>query len=411
MQQEPIEPNWKAQNLRHKRVFLKPLFFSRRLFRLILDVKGLLRKQNRSQFHIDAPLMVSDPFKKFFRQTIAVSIALLVVTSIAPHSILETGFTAEYFGDDSDFVQEEEELSLPPFLMNDEGFVLKTSPTSEDVSHIGFTDSVQHTVQSGDTLSSIAALYGISLKTLLWENNIGESAPLRIGQTLVVPSLDGVTHTITAKNETLSSIAKQYGVDSKLIREHNSLEGDVIQKGQKLFIPGGKKKEDTIIVRAGSRSGGRASAVNTFSARIVMSSDASPEGGKQLIFPTTGKLTQGFRSGHYALDVGNAAKPDIWAASPGTVIKAKGGCEPREVKINRGCNGGYGNVVIVDHGGGLQTLYAHLETVYVTEGQKVDRGQALGKMGSSGRTYGKTGIHLHFEVYDNGVKKNPSNYF
>lgn len=409
MEQDNFEPNWQAQSLRHKRVFLKSLFFSRRLFRFILDLKSFFLRPYR-RIRMDAPVTVRDPFKKLLRQTIAISVALLVVTSIAPHSILETGFTAEYFGDDSDFIQEEDELALPPFLMNEEGFVLKTSPASEEPSRTGFTDSVQHTIQGGDTLSSIASLYRISVKTLVWENNIHENSPLRIGQTLVIPPLDGVTHSVTGKNETLSSIAKQYAVDAKLISEHNSLEGDVIQKGQKIFVPGGKKKENPIVFRAGSRSSGRSS-INTFDNKLVMSSSATPDAGKELIFPTSGKLTQGFRAGHYALDVGNAAKPDIWAASPGTVVSAKGGCQPREVKINRSCNGGFGNVVIVDHGGGLQTLYAHLETVYVSEGQRVERGQSLGKMGSSGRTYGKTGIHLHFEVYDNGVKKNPANYF
>lgn len=407
--------------MRHKRVFLKPLFFSRRLFRLILDLKSFLRhpyipffrKPALHNIHIDAPVIVKDPFKKILRQTVVLAVALIVVTSIAPRSILETGFTAEYFGDDSDFVQEEEELTLPPFLMNEEGFVLKTSPATEDVSRIGFTDSVQHTVQSGETLSGIAALYKISVKTLLWENNLYENSTLRIGQTLIIPPVDGVTHTIAGKNETLASISKQYGVDVKLIKEHNNLESDTIAKGQKLFIPGGKKKEAVIIARSGARSGGGrgASSVNTFDSKLVMSSGATPEAGKELIFPTTGKLSQGFRAGHYALDVANSAKPDVWAAAPGTVTSAKGGCVPREVRIDRGCNGGYGNVVIVDHGGGLQTLYAHLETVYVSDGQKLERGQAVGKMGSSGRTYGKTGIHVHFEVYDNGVKKNPANYF
>lgn len=353
--------------------------------------------------------MITDPFKKLIRQSLVIGVALLIVTSVAPSSILETGFTADIFEADTDFLQEGDELQPLPFLMNEEGFVLKTSPGTEEVSRIGFTDSVKHTVASGDNLSSIAALYGISVKTLVWENNISESSTLRIGQTLVIPALDGVSHTVTSSKETLLSIAKSYSVDAKLIAQHNNLEGDVIQKGQKLFIPGGKRKEP--VIRAGVRSGGRTVAVNTFDPKVAMSSDAAPREGKELIYPTDGKVTQGYRGGHLAVDIGNASKPDVWSADAGTIVTADGGCPARDVRIERNCGHGYGNNVVIDHGDGLQTRYAHLETLYVTPGQAVERGQALGKMGNTGRVYGKTGIHLHFEVYDNGVKKNPNNYF
>jgi murein DD-endopeptidase MepM/ murein hydrolase activator NlpD len=393
-------PNLLAQKIRHKRVFV---------FRFILDVKSIFRRTLMRKTFLQNPHIVINPFKRLIRQSVIIGVALLIVTSIAPTRILETGFTADFLEGDTDFLEEGDQLPLPPFLINEEGFVLKTSPISEDSSRIGFTDSVKHTVAPGDSLSGIAALYGISVKTLVWENNISESSTLKIGQTLVIPALDGVTHQVAKATETLSSIAKSYGVDAKLIKEHNGLSGDIIQKGQKLFVPGGKRKEAPI--RAGVRSGGRIVAVNTFDPKVAMSSFASPQGGKELIFPTDGKITQGFRGGHYALDIGNATKPDIWAAASGTVVTAGGGCPVREVRIERGCGHGYGNYVVLDHGDGLQTLYAHLETLYVSEGMAIERGQALGKMGNTGRAYGKTGIHLHFEVFDNEVKKNPNNYF
>lgn len=400
--QEPNTVNLIAKKIRHRKVFV---------FRLLLDIKSLFRTRSRRRlFQNQNQSMITDPFKKLIRQSLVIGVALLIVTSVAPSSILETGFTADIFEEaDTDFLQEGDELGPLPFLMNEEGFMLKTSPVTEEVSRIGFTDSVKHTVASGESLSSIAALYGISVKTLVWENNISESSTLRIGQTLVIPALDGVSHTVTSAKETLGSVSKLYGVDAKLIAQHNNLEGDVIVKGQKLFIPGGKRKEP--IIRAGVRSGGRTVAVNTFDPKVAMSSDAAPREGKELIFPTTGKLTQGYRGRHLALDIADSSKPDVWAASSGTVITADGGCPPREVRVDRNCGHGYGNYVVIDHGDGLQTLYAHLETLYVTVGQAVERGQALGKMGNTGRAYGKTGIHVHFEVFDNGVKKNPNNYF
>lgn len=412
MESEKLEPNSFAQNVRHKRVFLKNLFFSRFFFRLLLDIKSFRPKRVNGVF-LNEPVIVQDPFKKFIRQTVTLSIALLVVTSIAPTNILETatGFTADSFITDTDFIEEPEEDELGSLLINEEGFVLKPSPLTEEVSRIGFTDSVKHTVVSGETLSTIAALYGISVKTLLWENNISEHSPLKIGQTLIVPSVDGFSYTVTSKTSTLSRIAKEIGVEDKLIREHNNLESDFIQKGQKLFIPGGKKR-DPILVRAAGKSGGKriALSVNTFDAKIIINSDAQPRDGKRLIFPTTGRVTQGFRGGHYGIDIAHEGKPDVWASASGTVVKAHGGCFQREEKSDRNCGGGYGNHVVLDHGDGLQTLYGHLETIYVTEGQAVEGGQALGKMGNSGRVYGKTGIHVHFEVIDRGVKRNGANY-
>lgn len=418
MESENLKPNLEAKNTRHKRVFLRTDFFSRSIFRFMLDVKSLLwrlkmkffRRSAVAPVHFNKPIIVKDPFNRFVRQTIAISVALLIITSIAPHSILATGFTAEYYGDDTDFMDMGDELVLPPFIMNDEGFVIKPSPASEESNRIGYTDSVEHTVVSGDTLSGIAHLYGVSVKTLVWENSLNEDAALKIGQVLVIPSLDGVSHVVASEKETLSSIAKLYGVDEKLIKEHNNLENDTIQKGQKLFIPGGKKAEPVIAARSGSRGTGRVTA-NTFDVKVVMASGGEPREGKKLLFPTNGEVTQVFHRGHYANDIANSSKPDIWAAAAGTVIVATGGCLPRDVQPDRSCGHGYGNHVIIDHGNGLQTLYGHLETVYVVEGQTIEGGQAIGKMGNTGRVYGATGIHLHFEVIDGGVKKNPANYY
>lgn len=401
------ELNLNARQKREGRVFFKT-------WNIISSLKNMFKfkrfKRHTTHYvHLEEPVIVSDPFSKFVRQSIVIGVALLIVTSIAPTHVLETGFTADAFIEDTDFVEEDDSVNFDPLIIDEEGFVLKTSPVSEDVSRIGLTDVVQHTVVSGDTLSGIAALYGVSVKTLLWENNLSENATLKIGQSLTIPAVDGVSIIVSSDKQTLSGLAKEYGVDVNLIKEHNKLASDTIQKGQKLFIPGGKKKEQVIATRSGVRSSSSYSK-NTFDTKVVMSSDSAPQEGKSLIFPTTGKQTQGFRGGHYGLDISNPAKPDIWASGAGTVVVASGGCFPREVKTDRRCGGGYGNYVVIDHGNGLQTLYGHIETLYVVEGQRVESGQALGRMGNTGRVYGATGIHLHFEVYDNGLKRNPWNY-
>lgn len=413
MDKDLFSLNVAAQTARHKRVFMSSLLWPHRILRKLYLrwIKGG-RIRNVLSHH---QVTVKDPGKRFLKHAAAFSITLLMVSVFTPLGLSEIGFTADTFVEGTDFAGEEIPSEEAPLLIDEEGFILKTSPVSEDSSRIGYTDKVTHKVVSGENLNAVAALYGLHVKTLMWENNMSDEDILRIGQTLTIPSVDGVTH-VVASSETLASISKKYGVDASLVKEHNNLAGDVIGKGQKLFIPGGKRADPlpAIIRTAGRSGGGGASSrgsTKSFDSKNYIASSATPDDGKTLIFPTSGKITQGFSKGHYAQDIGNASKPDIWAAESGTVVTAKGGCVPRDVEIDRSCGGGYGNYVVVDHGNGLQTLYAHLETIYVSEGQAVDVGQALGKMGNTGRTYGKTGIHLHFEVIKDGVKKNPSKFW
>ncbi len=111
--------------------------------------------------------------------------------------------------------------------------------------------------------------------------------------------------------------------------------------------------------------------------------------------------------GSYAGQIHNA---DIYAAQSGTVIVAATLCphlEPKNPSIYHGCGSGYGNYIVIDHGGGVTTLYAHCEKVLVTRGQKVTKGDVIGKVGSAGWS---SGYHLHFETRVNNVTKNPLSY-
>ncbi len=423
-----LSSNIKATRSRHMRVFgtssyLGIIFIKTK--KTIQKISYMLfskfKRSSKRLLIASDHVVVRDPFKTFVRQTVAIACALFVITSLPPTKILETGFTADYFAD-TDFIDggAESELDLPSFIINDEGFVLKTSPTTENVSHIGFNDSLKHTVVSGDTLTGIAHLYGLSLKTVLWENTLNPDSTLKIGQVLTIPPVDGITHVVAEKGDTLETIAKKYEVSIDLIKEHNNLEADTIAASQRLFIPGAKVKQEEkepVIVRTGIRAPGRAAA-KTVAGRTIARVESYNGGGlgasaacSKYIFPTLGRITQGFRKGHYALDIGNQAQPDIWSSCPGKVIKVSTGCPERNVRVDRTCGGGYGNYVVVDHGGNVQTLYAHMETVYATVGQQVGAGDALGKMGNSGRTYGATGLHLHVELHVAGAKKNLSNYF
>lgn len=379
--------------------------------------RPFIRRRPLYNFYLNKPVEIKNPFNKLLKQIVATAAVLLIVTSVAPESMLDTGFTAGYFGDDTDFTEEAAEL--PPFIMNDEGFVLKADEPFGLREEPIYTDSIMHTVRPGENCSSIAALYGIKVNTLLWENSIPESCLIKTGQTLVVLPHDGVNH-IVKKGETVASIAKSYGVTEAVIIEYNGEEE--LEVGQKVFIKDGKRKEP-VYERAGVRSDDRRWTGNTFDTSVSGGVSTAPKAGKVFIWPVAygkGGLTRGYRSGHLALDIADVSKPDIVAIAGGRIIKAQGGCPPREVKMWRGCNGGYGNYVIQEVDlplAGLdgsvksvQVLYAHMETIYAVEGQKIERGTYIGKMGSSGLVYGVTGIHLHIELHMDGVKRNLMNY-
>ncbi len=117
-----------------------------------------------------------------------------------------------------------------------------------------------------------------------------------------------------------------------------------------------------------------------------------------MVWPVSGTLTSGFgqRWGrmHEGIDIAGASGTPIAAAAAGTVIVA-------------GWNGGYGNMVVVDHGGGISTAYGHMSSLAVSVGQSVGQGTVVGGMGTTGHS---TGVHLHFEVRVNGAATNPLAY-
>nr|MBA2599890.1 peptidoglycan DD-metalloendopeptidase family protein [Actinomycetota bacterium] len=130
----------------------------------------------------------------------------------------------------------------------------------------------------------------------------------------------------------------------------------------------------------------------------------SPQGGGQLLWPANGSVTSGYgyrihpifgtRTLHAGIDIGAAYGSSVWAADAGTVTYV-------------GVMSGYGNVVIVDHGGGLATTYNHMSAFSVSNGESVGRGQQVGAVGCTGYC---TGPHLHFEVRVNGSPVDPMPY-
>jgi murein DD-endopeptidase MepM/ murein hydrolase activator NlpD len=247
-------------------------------------------------------------------------------------------------------------------------------------------------------LENIAEQYSVSLDTIRWANNLDPKAPIKPGQELVILPVDGVLHTVT-RGQTLLRIAELYEIPVDSISEQNGIEGGYILAGQQLIIPAGKPivaKPTQVATKPPTQGGGDKPVTTPGKAPDV---SAEPSIGV-LQMPCNGcSYTQYFHPGHYAVDIQKRGGDVIFAAEAGTVIRA-----------DTGWNGGYGNVIEVDHGNGLVTLYGHNKELYVKVGDKVTRGQAIAFMGNTGRVYGKTGIHVHFEVRVNGVKKNPLLY-
>lgn len=288
------------------------------------------------------------------------------------------------------------------YVLQETGFVLKPSAQTVETDRSHISEVIPYTIEAGDTISGIASRFGVKTQTIM-ENNEGLSSwsVLKVGKTLNILPVDGFLHTVEAK-DSIDSIAKKYKVKPEDILRQNQLADAKVAAGTKLIIPGGRKIIEVIepvfiASSKGTNKGGKKKAGKATAPGSAPEKYAGVNG--TYIWPANGKITQGYHRGHYAIDIGNRNHGPIYSMTGGTVIKA-----------SLGWNGGYGNVIVIDHGNGISTLYAHNEKLYVKVGDQVGQGQTIAWMGNTGRVIGTTGIHLHFEVIINGVKKNPLAY-
>ncbi len=233
-------------------------------------------------------------------------------------------------------------------------------------------------VQSGDTLSAIATNFGVSINTILWENNLSLNSYIRPGDKLAILPISGVSYIIQS-GDTLSSIATKFNTTVNKILSFNNLKSaSVIKTRQKIIIPGGKLGYTPI-----SRT------------RSIYSSSSVSPSIKNFLWPASSKrITQYYHWRHHAIDIGGKTGQPIYAARAGRVEKA-------------GWSTGYGYNLVINHGGGVKTLYAHASQLYVKRGQQVEQGEIIGAVGSTGWS---TGPHIHFEIIINGSKVNPLSY-
>jgi len=239
-------------------------------------------------------------------------------------------------------------------------------------------------VEEGDNVSTIAERYGLDTDSVVWANDKLEADPdyIVIGQKLVIPPALGVLHVVKA-GDTVEELAKKYKVSAEAVYNFTPFNqfgpNGEITPGQYLMFPGGEKPYQLRYVY-------------TDKGMIAVN---APTGSGRFRWPTDGWITTKYYPGsHNGIDIAGSEGQPIYAADAGVVIYA-------------GEYGTYGNTIIIDHGGGFTTLYAHLLAWYPKVGMPVRKGQSIGMMGSTGKS---TGNHLHFEIRVWGGTVNPLRY-
>ncbi len=233
-----------------------------------------------------------------------------------------------------------------------------------------------YTVQNGDSIHSISTKFGLrNISTLIGINEIDNVRLLWAGQKITVPSVDGLLYEVK-KGDSLESIAKHHSVTIEEILDVNELESSLLHAGETLFVPGAMLDTTTLRQALGELFKHPLSGGWRLSSNYGYRAD-----------PFTG-----VRSFHTGTDFAITKGTPVRSAMSGTVSTV-------------GYSSVYGYYVIVNHGNGYQTLYAHfMEAAPVTKGQSVSQNSVIGYVGSTGYS---TGNHLHFSVYKDGKLVNP----
>jgi LysM repeat protein len=268
-------------------------------------------------------------------------------------------------------------------------------------------DVITYTVEVGDSIFSIADDFGVKAETVLWGNfELLADNPhlLKTGQALNILPVNG-TYYEWHENDTLPQVAGFFKVDPQDILEYpgnrfdlteTTIEEPGIKPGDWLIIPGGWRPIKDWGPPAITRSNPASAAY--YGAGSCGAIYEGAIGTGSFIWPTTSHQVTGYTYDpvvHRAIDIGGQTGTPIYAADNGVIVYAGWS------------DYGYGYLIVIDHGTGWQSAYAHLSAVGVSCGQSVAQGSVIGAMGSTGNS---SGPHLHFELVYNGSKPNPLNY-
>jgi murein DD-endopeptidase MepM/ murein hydrolase activator NlpD len=241
-----------------------------------------------------------------------------------------------------------------------------------------------YVVGAGDSLWSIANRFNVEIDTIFGSNPLRNPDVLKPGMALRVPNQDGIFVTIR-KGETVDQLAKKYKISAAKIRSVNAgADLAILVPGRELFLPGAAPEATT--------------SADDDSKPVVKAEKNVSRGFR---WPLIGKINSPFgwrrhpisrrRQFHTGMDIKGPRGRAIHAAKAGRVVYV-------------GWMSGYGRTVVVNHGNGYSSFYAHCQTLNVRQGQAVTPNSVIASVGSSGRA---TGTHLHFEVRLNNRPINP----
>ena len=257
----------------------------------------------------------------------------------------------------------------------------------------------KYVVQSGDSVFSIANKYQLKPETVLWANygQLDDNPNmLSVGMELDIPPVDGLYYT-WEENDTVDTVATRYEVEPMAILTYTpnmlDLTNPVIAAGTTIMIPGGWRENRQWLVPTVWRANSGASQTIAGPGGCTLP-DTGAYGTGAFIWPADNHYLSGndYWSGHLGIDIAAADGAPLYAVDSGLVVYAGA------------IGGGYGNMVMIDHGNGYHSLYAHMSVVSVTCGQSVYQGNLIGLAGSTGNS---TGPHLHFEIRYQGGFINP----
>ncbi len=225
-------------------------------------------------------------------------------------------------------------------------------------------------VEEGDTVSTIAAEFGISASTIIWANDLTASGKIKPGEEIVILPVSGVLHKV-AKGETIASIASRYRVAAESVATFNK---ETLKAGETVIVPNARPAS---AAKAGEGKNKEKEEKETDPASSSFTS------------PIASGLNWGKLHDGNAVDIAAACGTPIMAAAAGVVT---------DVGLPSGWNSGYGGFIWLSHANGTRTFYAHNSKNLVGVGDEVGQGSPIAKVGNTGQVHGITGCHVHFGV-------------
>ena len=293
-------------------------------------------------------------------------------------------------------------------------------------------EQITYKVKKKDTIPAIAKRYGIKQDTILMNNKDALNNKMKVGDTITFPSIDGLYYKLE-KNDTLAKIAKKYGISVVDIVDYNNINPKRLKAGSTIFLKGvtlqkykdvegrliaaQQAKEDKKKNKNKEKEKEKEKEKPEKPPKETKGSPPPPppedndDGGRSAAYSGAG-FAYPVRYAGVSSPFGNRYHPVLkrYILHTGVDLVAKY-VPLRAAKAGvvtfAGNMSGYGKIIIIRHDNGYETRYAHLSVISTNVGEHVNQGDLIGKTGNSGRT---TGAHLHFEIRQNGVPKNPMKY-